>query len=274
MRRWWCWWVFLLPLGLPRIALGDNDAGSNAFDANSATFVAEQVTKLMQAAWSQAYTLTSAFDSGMLGSGTLQESKRSGHRGSHVNNLVDDNATRQLIWANYKKTTLGADFVYIGFENGKFICYAKDNFFSSSKFYSYMSEVNATCTANYPGADGRTVKNCLRDYCAGDSPRYGIDNVTGAPKLATDMYPFIATDRTWYKAAQASSIGQAWSPVYVFAAACANTGSDLGITGSAVVHNLEGSWRDGLFKSLPSVRLGPSRLSPLTRQSPHRHSRA
>ena len=242
----WCWcWVQLascLPKSTPMDDAGA--VGSNAFDANSATFVAEQITKLMEGAWDQVYTLTSAFDSGMLASGTLEESRKSGHRGSHVNSLVDDNATRQLLWTNYKRTTLGADYLYIGFENGKFICYAKDNYFSANKFYSYMPDINETCIANYPGGDGGTVQPCLKDYCERHGPRYGIDNVTGQPKLPTAMYEYDCTGRPWYKAAMASRIGQTWSDVYVFAGGCAATNAVLGITGSAVVHNINGPCHD------------------------------
>jgi hypothetical protein len=95
-------WILCL-----QCARGDDPSatGSNAFDANAATSLVTEVTVYMEAAWNQVYTLTSAFDSGMLGSGTLKDSKRSGHRGSHVNQLVDDNATREFIWANFKKVS-------------------------------------------------------------------------------------------------------------------------------------------------------------------------
>ena len=104
-----------------------------------------------------------------------------------------------------------------------------------------MPDINETCIANFPRAgDGSTVQRCLTDYCSQYGPRYGIDNITGAPKLGTKMVEFDCTGRPWYTTAQAARIGQAWSEVYVFVAACSPIGKVLGITGAAVVHNVDG----------------------------------
>ena len=145
-------------------------------------------------------------------------------------------------------------FVDIGFENGKFICYNRDNVYSDARYYAYMPDLNETCIDNTPLGDGSTVKQCLRDYgCSsgyngrdyGCSSGYcgAISNITGKPRReASMMNQFDCTGRPWYTAAEKSSEGQAWSEIYVFVGGCAAQNVVLGITGSAVVRNIDGSY--------------------------------